>query len=340
MSQATTLCMLLIALATEAVPAQDPPTSGNAGARAQATRNTKLIPLAFDDGPVLSALPHVDSHPSVEASSHSDHARFFASLPVGFRTPKAEDEVGTRLLACYGAVLVARGGTTPPPVLVFPDEESVARWQSSVKTDRVEINETLVELQSPALRALMEARLEARMSKLDITPRGADAARRTYADSVELWMSRVRPGLRHWVKEGRLDQREAQRILSLPLRDQVREILRLEKQGLLFSKDFSKSILVSVAPPGASEHISMLALDIDENANPAVRAILARHGWFQTVPFDLPHFAYLGVSETELTSLGLREVAIGEREFWIPDIGIPVEKSLEGRDQGRVTRPQ
>jgi hypothetical protein len=262
------------------------------------------------------------------------------NLPVGFNIPEAEDELGTRLLACYGAVLVARGGTTPPPVLVFPDEASVAQWQSSVKTDRVEINRTAVELQGPALKALMEARLEARMSKLDITPRGPDAARRTYADTVELWMSRVRPGLRHWVKEGRLDEREAQRIAALPLRQQTREILRLEKQGLLFSKDFSKSILVSVAPPGASQHISMLALDINENANPAVRAILARHGWFQTVPFDLPHFAYLGVMETELTSLGLRKVTLSEREFWIPDVGIPLEKSLGGFGQGRVKRPQ
>jgi hypothetical protein len=298
------------------------------------------ITLAVVNSEPKQAAPHVDSHSGAEASSHAAPARFFASLPVGFHIPKADDEIGTRLLACYGAVLVARGGTTPPPVLVFPDEESVARWQSSVKTDRVEINKTVVELQTPALRALMEARLEARMSKLDITPRGADAARRTYADSVELWMSRVRPGLRHWVKEGRLDQREAQRILSLPLRDQVREILRLEKQGLLFSKDFSKSILVSVAPPGASEHISMLALDIDESANPAVRLILARHGWFQTVPFDLPHFAYLGVTETELTSLGLRQVTVGKRVFWIPDLGIPLEKSLEGLDQEWVRRPQ
>jgi hypothetical protein len=286
------------------------------------------------------ATPHGQSRSGAEASSHAAQARFFASLPVGFQIPKVDDEVGTRLLACYGAVFVARGGATPPPVLVFPDEESVARWQSSVKTDRVEINKTVIELQSPALRALMEARLAARMSKLDITPRGTDAARRTYADSVKLWTSRVRPGLSHWVKQGRLDQREAQRILSLPLRGQVREILRLEKQGLLFSKDFSKSILVSVAPPGASQHISMLALDVAENANPAVRLILARHGWFQTVLFDLPHFTYLGVTETELTSLGLRKVTVGKRVFWIPDLGIPLEKSLEGLDQGRGRRPQ
>jgi hypothetical protein len=108
--------------------------------------------------------------------------------------------------------------------------------------------------------------------------------------------------------------------LSLPLRDQVGEILHLEQHGLFFSKDFSKSILASVAPPGASQHISMLALDVNENANPEVRWILARHGWFQTVLHDLPHFTYLGVTEAELTALGIRKVNFGTRVFWIPDL--------------------
>jgi len=166
----------------------------------------------------------------------------------------------------------------------------------------------------------MEARREAQLAKLDITPRGADATRRSYQDTVELWMTRVRSGLQHWVKNGRLDPQEAQRILSLPLRDQVGEILRLEKHGLFFSKDFSKSILASVAPPGASQHISMLALDVHENANPEIRSILARHGWFQTVLYDLPHFTYLGVGEAELNTLGLRKVNSGSRVFWIPDL--------------------
>ena len=51
MLQTTTLCMLLIALATPAFPAKVPPPQGNAGARADATRSAKLIALTFDDGP-------------------------------------------------------------------------------------------------------------------------------------------------------------------------------------------------------------------------------------------------------------------------------------------------
>jgi hypothetical protein len=265
--------------------------------------------------------------PASEASNHVGPARFFASLPADFQVPKTDDEVGRRLLAYYGAVLVARGGSAAPPVLVFPDEGSVLRWQSSVKSERISIGRTVVELQTPALKAFVQARQEAQMAKLDITPRGADAARRSYRDTAELWAGRVKSGLLHWVKNGRLDARQAQRISALPLGAQVAEILGLEEHGLFFSKDFSKSILASVAPPGASQHISMLALDINENENPAVRSILARHGWFQTVLFDLPHFTYLGVTETELTSLGMRKENFRNRIFWVPDLGSPMRST-------------
>lgn len=253
--------------------------------------------------------------PSSKASS-----KFLQNLPQGFHLPDDDDEVGWRVLADYGAMFVARGGATPPAHVVFPDEEAVARWQSSVKTRRVELAGFAVELQMPAAEALLAARREARGQGLEISPRGKDAARRTYADTVQLWRSRVDPGLAHWVRRGRLAKEEGARIRALAPRDQVAEILRLEKRGLYFSKDFSKSILYSVAAPGTSQHISMLSLDVKEHASAPVRALLARHGWFQTVLSDLPHFTYLGVGEEELPSLGLKRVETRGRVYWIPDL--------------------
>ena len=64
----------------------------------------------------------------------------------------------------------------------------------------------------------------------------------------------------------------------------------------------------------------MLALDVVESGNPAVRDILAKHGWFQTVVSDLPHFTYLGSPEADLPNLGLKKVTSGGRSFWVPDI--------------------
>jgi hypothetical protein len=259
--------------------------------------------------------------PPAKKSGRVTNEKFLASLPPGFNLPDDTDEVGQRVLADYGAVLVARGGAVPPPVVVFADEAMVSRWQSSVKTTRADFGRINIELQSPAMKALLEARDEARAAKLDITPRGADSARRTFAETVKLWQSRVNPGLTYWVKEGRLTKEEADRIRALSLHDQIPEILRLEAEGLYFSQDLSKSILYSVAAPGTSQHLSMLAFDAAENENPKVRSILARHGWFQTVSSDTPHFTFLGVTEDQLPSLGLKKTTNGGRTFWIPDLG-------------------
>jgi hypothetical protein len=245
---------------------------------------------------------------------------FFASVPKGLAIPIESDEVGKRLLAEYGAIFVTRSGAVPPPAIFFADDAAVSSWQAGVRTMRANFGGIDIELQTPAMTALMEARSEARIAKLDITPRDSDAARRSYAETVGLWQSRVNPGLVHWVREGRLTEQEAARIRALPLSDQISEILSLEAKGLYFSKDLSKSILNSVAAPGASQHLSMLAFDVKENDDVTVRSILAQHGWFQTISSDTPHFTFLGVTEEQLPSLGLKKVISGGRAFWVPKI--------------------
>ncbi len=253
------------------------------------------------------------------SSGQTINKAFLQSLPPGLALPEQGDEVGNRLLADYGAMFVARAGAVPPPAIIFDDEAAVNSWQSGLKTTRADFGVN-VELQSPAMTALMEARSEARQANLDITARGTDAARRSYSETVRLWQSRVEPGLTHWVQAGRLTQQEAGRIRALSPREQVPEILRLESEDIFFSKDFSKSILYSVAAPGASQHLSMLAFDVKEADDASVRSILARHGWFQTVSSDTPHFTFLGVTEDELPALGLKKKMNGGRAFWIPEI--------------------
>jgi hypothetical protein len=260
-------------------------------------------------------------------------ARFLASLPRGFQVPPDSDAVATRLLAYYGAVLVARGGATPPPVIMFADEDAVTNWQVSQMTATTMVNKAGVELQSVALGAFVAARADAQAAKLDITPQGADASKRDYQDTVKLWKSRVEPGLAHWLASGRISASEVRRIKNLSSAEQVPEIFRLEERGLFFGGNFTRTILSSVSPPGASQHLSMLAIDVNEHENATVRRILAEHGWYQTVLLDTPHFTYLGASEQELPALGLRKVNVAGRSYWIPDLGISVNKLLERKPQ-------
>lgn len=257
---------------------------------------------------------------SAQKSRRVTNQKFIAALPKGFRLPDDSDAVGQRVLEDYGSMFVARGGVTVPPVLIFEDDAAVTRWQSSTQIARESFGGISVELQEAAMKALKDARAEAESASLSISPRGTDAARRSYSDTVKLWQSRVNPGLQHWVKEGKLEKEEAARIRALSPREQVPEILRLEGDGLYFNTDFTKSILYSVAAPGTSQHLSLLAFDVKEFENPEVRAILARHGWYQTITSDLPHFTFLGTSESELPSLGLKKTTNSGRTFWVPQL--------------------
>jgi hypothetical protein len=252
------------------------------------------------------------------AQGNTNGMSFRKSLPRGFNDPA--DDVGRRLLKEYGAVFVARGGAVVPGTVVFKDEKEVAAFQAGVQISKEHIGDFDLELQAPAMTALKNARSEAESQGLYITPRSEDSARRNYENTVGLWASRVEPALVHWVGQGKLDQAEADRIRHLTPYEQVPEVFKLESQGMYFAKDLSKSIIYSVAPPGTSQHLSMLALDVAEFQDAKVRGILAKNGWYQTVVSDLPHFTFLGVSENELPGLGLRKQVDGARVFWVPDL--------------------
>ncbi len=243
---------------------------------------------------------------------------FSGNLPAGFVQPT--DDVGKRILREYGAVFLSRGGATPPKTVIFRDESEVSTFQSSLSESSESIGGFTLKLQSAAMTGLKNAVAEAKQSNVTISPRGADSAKRTYNETVKLWKSRVEPGLKHWVSKGKLPQAEATRIKSLSTYEQVSEILKLEEKGMYFSTGLDKSIVFSVAPPGTSQHISMLAFDCKEFDNAKVREILAKNGWFQTVTSDEPHFTFLGVKESELTNLGLKKEMFKGKPFWVPEI--------------------
>jgi hypothetical protein len=233
----------------------------------------------------------------------------------------SSDPVSRRILEEYGAIFVADKKVTPPPVCVFTTEEQVTKFQEAAGFEAEFMSYDEVELQPAALKSLKKAREEAQKEGLDITPRdGAEAGRRNYEDSVRLWNSRFEPALDYWLSQGRLTQEQVTRLRGLPLSQQVAEVLELEKIGIYFSKDLSKSILYSIAAPGASQHIAMLAFDVNEFDNPRIREIMAKYGWFQTVLSDLPHFTYLGLKEKDLPKHGLRSLEINGQVFWIPNV--------------------
>lgn len=245
---------------------------------------------------------------------------FERNLPDEINLFDENDKILKRVLSDYGAILVAQNNVVAPPKIIFKDEEDCLAWQSQVQTKRENFGGIEIELQTAAMNALITVRNEMRGKNLNITARGTWAARRSYKDTEKIWSTRITPGLVFWTRRGKLSSAEAARIRALAPAEQIADILRLESKGMFFSKDFSKSVLYSATPPGVSQHISMLAVDINENGNLNVRQILAKHGWFQTVASDVPHFTYLGVAEDKLSALGLKKVLKDNRSYWMPDM--------------------
>jgi hypothetical protein len=264
-----------------------------------------------------------------EFTEPTEPVPFYEALRKALKSRKANldvicppaDPVARRILEEYGAVYVATKKVKPPPVCLFTNEEQVTKFQDDAGVKAEYIAYDTVELQPEAMKHLLKAREEAQKEGLDITPRdGAEAARRNYEDSVRLWNSRFYPALDYWLEQGRLTAADVERLRALPLAQQIGEVLKLEETGIYFSKDLSKSILYSIAAPGTSQHIAMLAFDVNEFENPRVREIMSKHGWFQTVLSDLPHFTFLGLKEKDLPKHGLRSVEVNGQVFWIPNV--------------------
>lgn len=257
------------------------------------------------------------SNINTNMSKEKERTGFNGNLPAGFSAPSSSVE--NTLLREYGAMFVAQNVTVPTKI-VFEDESEVSAFQAKLNTSRESLGAFTAELQAAAMDDLRKAVDDAKLQGLSISPRDVDSARRNYDETVGLWKSRVDPALKHWVGNGKMTQAEAGRISAMSPFEQVPEVLKLEEKGIYFSKDLSKSIIYSVAPPGTSQHLSMLAFDVKEHENEKVRAVLAKHKWYQTVVSDLPHFTYLGAEESELPGLGLKKTSSGGRVFWVPDI--------------------
>lgn len=304
---------------------QQPAAAGNAVEVRPQTQNTTNANQAKNQNrPTFTNLDRNGNNNEERGGNSSAPLTFYQALEqqeIKLTGCPKDDPVARRILEEYGAIFVANKSVMPPPVCMFTNEADVSKFQNDAKFVSALIGGTNIQLQPAAMEALLAARREAIEQGLNITPRGgSSAARRSYGETFRLWNSRFQPALAYWSSRGRLSSQQVTRLRGLPIHDQVAAVLELEKSGIFFSKDLSKSILYSVAAPGASQHISMLALDVAQFGNGRVRSILARHGWFQTVKSDLPHFTYLGLEEKELPSRGLKKVQIGAQAFWIPNV--------------------
>jgi hypothetical protein len=194
--------------------------------------------------------------------------------------PVETSAVARRVFKEYGAVFAADTTVQIPNKCIFSDESEVRQFQLRLILKNAVIRGVNIELQKAAMDKLLEAVAEANEKGRKITPLdGSVAARRGYYDTVRLWNSRFIPALNYWVGEGKISPDESVSASNAEIRKQVEMVIEWESKGWYFSTDLSKSIFSSVAPPGTSQHLSLLAFDLVEASNAHVLpAFLTENG--------------------------------------------------------------
>ncbi|MGH1396214.1 MAG: D-alanyl-D-alanine carboxypeptidase family protein [Trichormus sp.] len=183
------------------------------------------------------------------------------------------------LLKAYGAAFINHNKIAKlPPTVLLNNEQETQAFQNSLTMVKVEGTNDCY-LQATAAAALNQARLQENIPLK--SGYGSGDCTRTYATNLRFWYK--------YANQNTLDQ---------------------VRQGK------ETAILSTVAPPGTSQHLWGLAIDL-RISNEKQRQTLNEYGWFQTVVNDVPHWTYLGLTESDLSSLGLINKVETGISYWV-----------------------
>lgn len=233
--------------------------------------------------------------------------------------PIADRIVANRIIFQFGAMFSASDSVGRPTSCYYPDAASVKAFQGTLRVLSAPVDGVAVSLQEPAMRSLVDAVAECERQGIKVRPfDGAIAAARTYEDTARLWNSRFLRALDHWMLSGKIPEADAVAARNEPTVSQLKRVVEWENQGLWFGTSLSGSIFSSVAAPGTSQHLFLLAFDVAPPVSPRLVPIFNAKGWYRTVTGDPTHFTYLGTPETELPSRGLQKIRFRGVDYWVP----------------------
>ncbi|MDX1985634.1 MAG: D-alanyl-D-alanine carboxypeptidase family protein [Candidatus Obscuribacter sp.] len=272
---------------------------------------TVALPTSPAPSPTQNSLPQ-DQLQAPAGSSLFVRTAYSRGRPLHQICDPAEP-VSAAILAQYGALYVSEPQLVLPSNCI-PTRQELSEFSRRVVFENRTIDGIQVSFQRPALDAFMGAREAASARGLSIRPNGTNATLRDYETTVEIWQRNLQAGINvHGAAAGRQTE-----LLSPDIRLSIAVVLDLEKSGLLLGSGGGKSILQVAAPPGTSQHISGLAVDIVEHEDAQVRQIMADNGFYQTIANDFTHFTYLGLKSDQLSAVGLAPREIEGRTFYVP----------------------
>ncbi|WP_242056305.1 MULTISPECIES: D-alanyl-D-alanine carboxypeptidase family protein [unclassified Nostoc] len=183
------------------------------------------------------------------------------------------------LLRSYGAAFVNPSNDVKlPDKVLLTTEEETQEFQTQLTLEKV-VGTNDCYLQKAAADALNKAKIQQHIPLK--SGYGKSDCTRNFATNLRFWQKYANNTTLEKVKEGK-----------------------------------ETAILGVVAPPGASQHLWGLAIDLGVN-NQKQRQVLNQNGWFQTVVKDVPHWTYLGIPAEDLPKFGFKNQVVQGITYWL-----------------------
>ena len=219
--------------------------------------------------------------PFIPDQNFDNQQRFLTTIANKIPTVPEIDTFEYTLLRSYGTVFINQeSGIKLPEKVILDNELETQSFQDKISIELVNGTEECY-LQKPAAAALNKAK---ELEDIPLKSGYAGDCLRNFATNLRFWNKYAN-----------------------------RETLNQVKAGK------ETKILGLVAPPGTSQHLWGLAIDL-QILTPSQKQTLNENGWFQTVVNDLPHWTYLGWREEDLPKFGLQQKIIQGIKYWITPI--------------------
>ncbi|MFW9258441.1 D-alanyl-D-alanine carboxypeptidase family protein [Nostoc sp. CALU 546] len=219
------------------------------------------------------------SEPFIPNPKLNHQQRFLSAIARNLTTIPQPGTYEYILLRAYGAVFVNQDiGMKLPPKHIFANEQETQDFQATLTMGHVDGTRDCY-LQKSAAEALNKARSLQRIPLK--SGYGSGDCTRTFNTNLRFWYKYANNQVLAKVKAGK-----------------------------------ETKILGLVAPPGTSQHLWGLAIDLRVGSKEQRKA-LNQNGWFQTVENDIPHWTYVGLSEENLPMFGFNKQVVRGITYWI-----------------------
>jgi LAS superfamily LD-carboxypeptidase LdcB len=219
--------------------------------------------------------------PFIPNQQLDDQQRFLETVAKKMPIVPEIDTFQYTLLRSYGTVFINQKSEIKlPQTIIFDNEAETQNFQDTISIALVDGTQECY-LQKAAAEALNKAKV---LENIALKSGYAGDCLRNFATTLNFWNKYANEDTLARVKAG-----QETKILSL------------------------------VAPPGTSQHLWGLAIDL-QVSTPAQGQALNENGWFQTVANDIPHWTYLGWSEDDLPKFGLQQKIVQGIKYWVTPI--------------------